>query len=618
MAKEGYAATREMMKQHTLEAQRKWRTLYTNIPQIYPSEKDWAGVTPINRTFEFLQVIIQVTSLEVVKGIYNTGEVKIRYFVDKTEHKKLMKKLEQERREFPIEPFFPLPRGGILQKQMKEGMTWLESQQVTALYHIELKAVLKEIFTHSFNKISSRTFTRVQHTIWNLAMPFWKEEIANEMEEEPNKRLILRDLPSHISTRRRWATFQLTDPANVQSNYEESRTYQPLDFTTDFTNHDPQNIHAWQVEQYVGTQWPIQEKLFSIRQGCLRELITGPQYFHTGNESYERPDIWNWSINRPKPEDPSIYLDELPSTQSSSSQDEWDTYQGGPPGRDPDDPDDFGPPGGGFPNWWPRYPGLPSTGPPVGPLPQNIGNQGNQDDRFRFNLKMKPKDMPTWDSNGDLILEWLNKINHLAYQNLWVFNQLGVIVPLCLMEHVMLWFYTLPDIIQWQIQQNWGTFKLTISSHFMNQQWFDRMKGWILCMRYLLVWVEKQRVGLGVGNRSKGLNREVGRVNSAPSSLCLGHSCVHGFPVVTLVWYYDNLWNLTKVPEFVGAFQPDSFLTRTAHGSFWETTLETLVRAIEGAPMGSNSIVVLMLWQFKLMQEVRPLIVVLHLECCFF
>jgi len=96
--------------------------------------------------------------------------------------------------------FFPLPRWGIPQKQMREGMTQLESQQATALYHIELKAVLKEIFMHSSDKISSRTFMREQNTIWNLVMPFWKEENVNEPKEEPNERLILRNLPPHIST----------------------------------------------------------------------------------------------------------------------------------------------------------------------------------------------------------------------------------------------------------------------------------------------------------------------------------------------------------------------------------------------------------------------------------
>jgi len=100
LAKEKHVAIREMMKEHALEAQRKWRTLYTNIPQIYPSEKDWARVTPIERTFEFLQVIIQVTSLDIIKGINNVGDIKIRYFIDKTEHRKLMRKLERRRRDF--------------------------------------------------------------------------------------------------------------------------------------------------------------------------------------------------------------------------------------------------------------------------------------------------------------------------------------------------------------------------------------------------------------------------------------------------------------------------------------------------------------------------------------
>ena len=88
------------------------------------------------------------------------GDIKIRYFIDETEHRKLMRKLERRRRDFSDELLFPLPKWGIPQKLIKEGMTQLESQQATALYHIELEAVLKEIFAHSFDTISSRVFTR--------------------------------------------------------------------------------------------------------------------------------------------------------------------------------------------------------------------------------------------------------------------------------------------------------------------------------------------------------------------------------------------------------------------------------------------------------------------------
>jgi len=184
-------------------------------------------------------------------------------------------------------------------------------------------------------------------------------------------------------------------------------------------------------------------------------------------------------------------------------------YRRGLPGGDPDDSDDFGPPGGGppgrglprgglpgppkggvLPNWQPRYPrglpgppagppggGPPGAGPPGGLPPRNAGNNRNQDDGFRFDLKIKTNEVPTWDSNDNSILEWLDKTNHLAYRNPRVYRELGLIVPLCLTDRTARWFHALPDLMQQEIQQNWGTFRLAISSHFMNQQWFDKMKG---------------------------------------------------------------------------------------------------------------------------------------------
>jgi len=94
-ALEEHAATRETMKAHTLEARRKWRTPYTNIPQIYLSEKDWARVTPIERTFEFLWEIIQVTSLEVIKGIDDMGDIKIEYVIKQGDYHPWVSETEQ-------------------------------------------------------------------------------------------------------------------------------------------------------------------------------------------------------------------------------------------------------------------------------------------------------------------------------------------------------------------------------------------------------------------------------------------------------------------------------------------------------------------------------------------
>jgi len=289
------------------------------------------------------------------------------------------------------------------------------------LYHIELEAVLKEIFTHGFNNVSSRVFTREQYMVWNLTMPFWKKLETMNKPEEPNERSILRDLPPHISARRRQTAFWIPETTNVQADYEDSRTFYPLDFTTDFTNHDTWNIHAQQAEQHIGTQQSIQEKPLSVRQGRLRESIAGLQYFHTGNESYVAPDMCSWSNIQLEPEDLLIYINKnfpvlspvwVKMIKMLTEEDHpeeiltiltiSDCQEGDPPEEDH------------LEDYWIGSLDIQEEEPPC----RNTRNHGNQDDGFRFDLKMKPDDMPTWDGNGDLNLEWLNKINHLAYQNL--------------------------------------------------------------------------------------------------------------------------------------------------------------------------------------------------------
>jgi hypothetical protein len=59
-----------------------------------------------------------------------------------------------------------------------------------------------------------------------------------------------------------------------------------------------------------------------------------------------------------------------------------------------------------------------------------------------------------------------------------------VIAPLRLTDAAKRWFYALEPHVQRHVQQNWGEFKLALSTYFMNQQWFDRMKSRILRMRY--------------------------------------------------------------------------------------------------------------------------------------
>jgi hypothetical protein len=72
----------------------------------------------------------------------------------------------------------------------------------------------------------------------------------------------------------------------------------------------------------------------------------------------------------------------------------------------------------------------------------------------------------------------------MSYRNQRIHNDLGVIVPLRLEGTAKNWFHALNPQTQNQIQGSWGDFKLALTTYFMNQQWFDRMKMRVLRMRY--------------------------------------------------------------------------------------------------------------------------------------
>jgi len=148
-----------------------------------------------------------------------------------------------------------------------------------------------------------------------------------------------------------------------------------------------------------------------------------------------------------------------------------------------------GVPGGGNPG------GPPGGGPPGSGPPLNLPNQPNQpqrqpvnahgiDDGFKFEKKIKISDVPQWDGDTDMILDWLDQLNHLSYRNQNIYYDLGVIAPLRLTGIAKNWFHALDPPVQRHVQQSWGDFKLALSTYFMNQQWFDKMKTRILRMRY--------------------------------------------------------------------------------------------------------------------------------------
>ena len=70
-------------------------------------------------------------------------------------------------------------------------------------------------------------------------------------------------------------------------------------------------------------------------------------------------------------------------------------------------------------------------------------NQYGVNNGFKFEKKIKLTDIPEWDGNGDTILDWLDKLNHISYRNQNIYYDLGVIAPLRLTDATLRWFQAL-------------------------------------------------------------------------------------------------------------------------------------------------------------------------------
>jgi hypothetical protein len=412
------------------------------------------------------------------------------------ELKKLRKKIPQ--------PFFQLPQFGASQRMLNLGMTKLEAQQIAALFRVELEACLLEIWSYINLTMLNSIFLSQCHEIWNISMPFWSQNTSRN-EGQPDQPMT-QDPHPFITTRRRRRN--IPPPIPEEASIEDSGTYWRQDFTEHSICQDSRNIQSNITAQRVGTSQTPNPQSLNVGGGRLWESIMGEPQFHDTSYTYPTGDMMadtsfygNVRLN-----EESIHIEDLPNSQ----QDPNENHYYGPPGGDPNDPDDKdnGPPGGGplggRPDpWRPQFPGGPyrppgeplGGGPPGGGPPHSGGGwpqnpqqpcqpQNPVDDGFKFDKKLKISDVPTWDGNTDNILDWLDEVNHMSYQNQRIHNDLSMMVPLHLEGTAKNWFHTLDPRIQNQIQRSWGEFKLALTTYFMNQQWFDRMKMRVLQMHY--------------------------------------------------------------------------------------------------------------------------------------
>ena len=481
--------TRDLFRNDAQEALRKWRTPGATLLRIYPTKKDWKeGIAyhlVIKGDYNPL-AIWEPLSFNVLKGINEQKEYITRYFIIEHHVGKFRRKLQQLRSTMPIPSFFPLPQFGVSHKQLREGLTEDEARQAAAIFRVETEACLLEIWAKLCPTMSDKAFRASTQAIQNLTMPFWRPEVEHSAAHQkiPNYHPV-RDTPPHLSTGRRrvpHGAFGLDTTAN--RNFDD--TNDPAMFDPGNLAQNPyqnsRNLRATIAGRHVGTMPSVTNPGAQLGQGRLRDSILGPHYVRdSSNESQQINNPAGYAIKSESPDarlpNEPIYVNELPRAQNDQPELPLQGNRFGPPGgdpNDPNDPDDDGPPGGGPTgngppgrgppgNSNPRRPRMPGgpygppgappgRGPPGGGPPGNpgppSGNAFGVNDGFKFEKKIKLSDIPEWDGNGDMILDWIDELDHISYRNQNLYYDLGIIAPLRLPEAAKRWFHALEPRFQ--------------------------------------------------------------------------------------------------------------------------------------------------------------------------
>ncbi|KAJ3751601.1 hypothetical protein EV360DRAFT_89572 [Lentinula raphanica] len=171
---------------------------------------------------------------------------------------------------------------------------------------------------------------------------------------------------------------------------------------------------------------------------------------------------------------------------------------GGDPGDEPPNGPPRGPPGRGGP-------GDPGSEPPRGPLGRggpgdpgddpfggnggynggrrrrDLDQRSNQSGNMfnevpRFDIKLKPDLIPTWDGDMEKIITWETQLNDLAKRSSIVRKQLGYLVPTRLRDQAENWYYSLSERRRNELEVDWPTLRNGINRYYMNRKWMDDQK----------------------------------------------------------------------------------------------------------------------------------------------
>ncbi len=102
----------------------------------------------------------------------------------------------------------------------------------------------------------------------------------------------------------------------------------------------------------------------------------------------------------------------------------------------------------------------------------------------QFDQKLKLADVPMWDSNGDTIVAWMQKIDDLSAWSDKVFVQLGNFISKRLTDSAEKWYFSLPMAHREILEEDWDTMREAIAAFYMNRKWWEDHKAKALRATY--------------------------------------------------------------------------------------------------------------------------------------
>ena len=202
---------------------------------------------------------------------------------------------------------------------------------------------------------------------------------------------------------------------------------------------------------------PISSITSSVRLGVM--LSEGPE--KTDKERY--PPHQGWKHLKKKNDDPFADSDS-PKGEISTILRSKEPADPSSDGSDSDDSEGDKPP---------KIPPRSSKRPSAVPLKSK---EEVSIKTYHFDMKLKPKTVPTWDGNKNTLARWIEKVEQLAATSPDIFKELGKIVPQRFTKSAEVWYYSILSKDREPLEQNWGTLKSAIADYWMNHSWLEEQK----------------------------------------------------------------------------------------------------------------------------------------------